>query len=44
VLDAARTLRRPTMSLLGALLPDVPPHEAYDILRPLRSWSSDRTT
>src|SRR5215468_10730764 len=34
-LDAACTLRRPTMSLLGALLPDVPPHEAYDMLRPL---------
>jgi hypothetical protein len=35
VLDAASTLRRPTLSLLGALLPDVPPHEAYDLLRPL---------
>src|SRR6201987_682594 len=35
VLDAACTLRRPTRSLLGALLPDVPPHEAYDMLRPL---------
>src|SRR6516164_3756881 len=35
VLDAACTLRRPTMSLLGALLPDVAPHEAYDMLRPL---------
>jgi len=35
VLDAACTLRRPTLSLLGALLPDVPPHEAYDMLRPL---------
>jgi hypothetical protein len=35
VLDAACTLRRPTLSLLGALLPDVPPHEAYDLLRPL---------
>jgi hypothetical protein len=35
VLDAACTLRRPTMSLLGALLPDVPPHDAYDMLRPL---------
>ncbi len=35
VLDAACTLRRPTVSLLGALLPDVPPHGAYDMLRPL---------
>jgi len=35
VLDAACTLRRPTQSLLGALLPDVPPHDAYDMLRPL---------
>ncbi len=35
VLDAACTLRRPTLSLLGALLPEVPPHEAYDMLRPL---------
>src|SRR6201990_2948071 len=35
VLDAACTLRRPTLSLLGALLPDVPPHDAYDMLRPL---------
>jgi hypothetical protein len=35
VLDAACTLRRPTLSLLGALLPDVPPHYAYDMLRPL---------
>ena len=35
VLDAACTLRRPNMSLLGALLPDMPPHEAYDLLRPL---------
>src|SRR5215467_2346752 len=35
VLDAACTLRRPTLSLLGALLPDVPPHYAYDLLRPL---------
>lgn len=35
VLDAACTLRRPTQSLLGALLPDVPPHNAYDMLRPL---------
>src|SRR5215469_12518978 len=35
VLDAACTLRRPTLSLLGAQLPDVPPHEAYDMLRPL---------
>jgi hypothetical protein len=35
VLDAACTLRRPTLSLLGALLPNVPPHEAYDMLRPL---------
>jgi len=35
VLDAACTLRRPTMSLLGALLPEVPPHAAYDMLRPL---------
>jgi Transcriptional regulatory protein, C terminal len=35
VLDAACTLRRPTMSLLGALLPEVPPHDAYDMLRPL---------
>src|SRR6185437_5990462 len=29
VLDAACTLRRPTMSLLGALLPEVPPNDAY---------------
>src|SRR5262249_55962591 len=35
VLDAAATLRRPPMSLLGAMLPDVPPHDAYDVLRPL---------
>ena len=35
VLDAACTLRRPTLPLLGALLPDVPPHDAYDMLRPL---------
>src|SRR5215469_7955164 len=35
VLDAACTLRRPTLSLLGALLPDVPSHDAYDMLRPL---------
>jgi hypothetical protein len=35
VLDAACTLRRPTQSLLGALLPDVPPQDAYDMLRPL---------
>src|SRR5580704_3805684 len=35
VLDAACTLRRPTLSLLGALLPDIPPHDAYDMLRPL---------
>src|ERR1700751_3183249 len=35
VLDAACTLRRPTLSLLGALLPDLPAHEAYDLLRPL---------
>ncbi len=35
VLDAVCTLRHPTLSLLGALLPDVAPHEAYDMLRPL---------
>jgi len=35
VLDAACALRRPTLSLLGALLPDIPPHDAYDMLRPL---------
>jgi hypothetical protein len=35
VLDAVCTLRRPTMSLLGALLPEVPPNDAYDLLRPL---------
>jgi hypothetical protein len=35
VLDAVCTLRRPTRSLLGALLPDVPPDAAYDLLRPL---------
>ena len=35
VLDAACTLRRPTLSLLAALLPDVPSHDAYDMLRPL---------
>jgi DNA-binding winged helix-turn-helix (wHTH) protein len=35
VLDAACALRRPTMSLLGALLPDIPPNDAYDMLRPL---------
>src|ERR1700748_3192659 len=35
VRDAACTLRRPTLSLLVALLPDVAPHEAYDMLRPL---------
>jgi hypothetical protein len=35
VLDAACTLRRPTPSLLGALLPDVPPHDAYGMLHPL---------
>jgi Transcriptional regulatory protein, C terminal/AAA domain len=35
VLDAVCVLRRPTMSLLAALLPDVPPNDAYDMLRPL---------
>ncbi|BEP16377.1 ATP-binding protein [Acidothermaceae bacterium B102] len=35
VLDAVCTLRRPTLSLLGAVLPDVDPHDAYDLLRPL---------
>ncbi len=35
VLDAVCTLRRPTLSLLGALLPEVPPHDAYEMLRPL---------
>lgn len=35
VLDAVCALRRPTLSLLGALLPDVEPHHAYDLLRPL---------
>ncbi len=35
VLAAVCTLRRPTLSLLGALLPDVPPHDAYDLLVPL---------
>jgi len=35
VLDAACTLRRPTLSLLAALLPDVAPHDAFDLLRPL---------
>ena len=35
VLDAACTLRRPTLSLLGALLPEVPPQDAYELLRPL---------
>jgi hypothetical protein len=35
VLDAACTLRRPTLPLLGAQLPDVIPHDAYDMLRPL---------
>jgi hypothetical protein len=35
VLDAACTLRRPTLSLLAALLPEVPPHDALDLLRPL---------
>jgi len=35
VLDAACTLRRPTLSLLGAVLPDVLPNDAYDMLRPL---------
>jgi hypothetical protein len=35
VLDAACTLRRPTLSLLDALLPDVLAHDAYDMLRPL---------
>jgi hypothetical protein len=35
VLDAACTLRRPTLSLLGALLPEVPPHDAYEMLGPL---------
>src|SRR5262250_1815362 len=28
-------LDQPTRSLLDALLPDVPPHDAYDMLRPL---------
>ena len=32
VLAAACTLRRPTLSLLGALLPDVLPQDAYDML------------
>jgi hypothetical protein len=35
VLDAACALRRPTLSLLAALLPDVAPHDAFDMLRPL---------
>jgi hypothetical protein len=35
VLDAACTLRRPTLPLLGALLPEVAPQDAYDMLRPL---------
>jgi hypothetical protein len=35
VLDAACTVRRPSLSLLAALLPDVPPHDAYNMLRPL---------
>src|SRR5215469_13796182 len=35
VLDAASTLRRPTLSLLGALLPEVPARDALDMLRPL---------
>jgi hypothetical protein len=35
VVDAACTLRRPTLSLLGALLPDVPQRDAYGMLRPL---------
>jgi hypothetical protein len=35
VLDAACTVRRPTLSLLAALLPDVAPHDAFDMLRPL---------
>jgi len=35
VLDAACTLRRPTSSLLGALLPEISPNDAYDMLRPL---------
>jgi DNA-binding response OmpR family regulator len=35
VLDAACTLRRPTLSLLAALRPDVPAQDAYDMLRPL---------
>ena len=35
MLDAACTLRLWTELLLGALLPDIPPHDAYDMLRPL---------
>ncbi len=35
VLDAACTLRRPTLSLLGALLPELAPRDAYDVLLPL---------
>jgi len=35
VLDAACVVRRPTLSLLAAMLPDVAPQEAYELLRPL---------
>lgn len=35
VMDAASTIRRATMSLLGALLPDLAPQDAFDRLRTL---------
>jgi hypothetical protein len=35
VLDAASVVRRTTMSLLAAMLPNVAPHDAYDRLRGL---------
>ena len=43
VLDAACTLRRPTLSLLGALLEDVPRTMPTTCCARCRSWSSDRT-
>jgi hypothetical protein len=35
VVDAAGVVRRPTLSLLGAMLPDRPPQDAFDRLRTL---------
>lgn len=42
VLDAASVVRRATLSLLGAMLPDAAPQDAYDRLRALPFVDSDR--